>query len=590
MNNLEMEKSVATNVDELSTDYIITDEISLIKQYKSDKSNGCISSDPRENTSIMDNSCVSSNVIDDSKYLKRPTSIDIKINENIGDSTCITKVTKKDNNISIENNRYSTDSNINTQIVDDKNLDALPYSAFSKTEIIIIFSIIIYIGFLGPMSGNIYIPALPLLQEEFNVSTNTINATVSVFMAVFSLGPLFWAMHADFGGRKLLYIISLLLTTIVNLLLATVPANINGLYILRILQAFSSSSVMSLGAGTVSDIISPSNRGKAISYFMLGPNAGPILAPIIAGLVLAKSDHWRWLFGIITLLSMIALVIVIIFLPETLRCIVGNGDPRWKYGYLQSLNPKLIKQESNNLTFWKNIGIQTPVSDSPEFKTLYPRPIKPSLQAYWELLKNLPVLISSTYTSLLFATYYAFAVTLSYYLKIDYGLNNLEIGACYVCPGIGLMLGSIAGGHISDTYRKFWLKAHEGATFPLERRLYLQILGLLTSIVACVGYGWAIHYHLHLYILLLFSFFIALGMTWCTNTTMTYLTEYNPKRTAGTIAVSSFFRNTAAAISSAIIFQLSNEMGVGWCFTGLGICNLFSIMGIMYLILYGEKL
>ena len=123
--------------------------------------------------------------------------------------------------------------------------------------------------------------------------------------------------------------ISLLLTVIVNVLLAAVPVNTGALFFLRVMQAFASSSVMALGAGTVSDIRPPQVRGKAIAYFMLGPNMGPILAPIIAGLILMRGSYWRWLFGFTSILSGIGLIAVIVFLPETLRCIVGNGDPKW---------------------------------------------------------------------------------------------------------------------------------------------------------------------------------------------------------------------------------------------------------------------
>lgn len=458
-----------------------------------------------------------------------------------------------------------------------------PYTAFSKKQRLMVFLVIIYVGFLGPLSGNIYIPALPLLQESFNVSATTINATVSVFMAVFSVGPLFWALFADFGGRKFLYIVSLLLTIIVNILLSAVPTNIGALFFLRIAQAFGSSSVMSLGIGTVSDITPPKSRGRAVSYFMLGPNMGPILAPIIAGLILMSSNNWRWLFGFICIISGIALFLVVLLLPETLRCIVGNGDPRWREDYQLDAESQALKAD-NRLQLCKFIGIQVPVSESLEFQKLYPRPPKPRIMTYWSLIKFLPVTICSVCTALLFATYYAFSVTLSHFLKEQYNLSSFQVGAAYVCPGVALLLGSLTGGHLSDYFRKRWLKKNEDQKFSPARRLKLQVWGLLISMCGCIGYGWSIERHYHLVVVLVFSFLIAFGMTWCSNATMTYLTETIPKRAAGTVAVSSFFRNIAAAISAVIIMKLCERMGIGWCFTGLGLCDLISMAGILYLI------
>ncbi|SCV03028.1 LAME_0H07140g1_1 [Lachancea meyersii CBS 8951] len=463
------------------------------------------------------------------------------------------------------------------------------YSAFSERQTFIIFVVIVYIGFLGPLSGNIYIPALPILQNVFNLSATAINATVSVFMAVFAVGPLIWASFADFGGRKILYMISLLLTVTVNVLLAAVPANTGALFFLRIMQAFASSSVMALGAGTVSDIRSPKERGKGIAYFMLGPNMGPILAPIISGLILMHGSYWRWLFGFTSIMSGVGLLMVMVFLPETLRCIVGNGDPKWIDPELKSGKYERKRVVKGNVLICSDIGILKPVSESPEFQKLYPRPPKPSLTVYWSLITFPPVLVCSLTTAILFAAYYAFSVTFSHFLRERYHLSNLQIGACYVCPGIALLLGSLTGGHLSDYFRLVWVKRHPNETFPGEKRLILQLWGLLLNICGCVGYGWSIEFHHHLAIVLVFSFFTAFGMTWCSNTSMTYLTECIPKRAAGTVALGSFFRNLAAGISSVIIIKLCDELGVGWCFTGLAFCDIASMAGIVYLITNGSR-
>ncbi|KAK7679815.1 hypothetical protein QCA50_017141 [Cerrena zonata] len=124
------------------------------------------------------------------------------------------------------------------------------------------------------------------LQAAFKVSATTINATVSVFMAVFALAPLFWASWADFGGRKTLYL------------------------------AFGVSSVMSVGAGTVADVVEPKNRAKAISYFMLGPQLGPILGPIFS--LISSNGDWRWIFGFLAILGGIVFFLILFCLPETL--------------------------------------------------------------------------------------------------------------------------------------------------------------------------------------------------------------------------------------------------------------------------------
>jgi MFS family permease len=65
---------------------------------------------------------------------------------------------------------------------------------------------------------------------------------------------LIWTSFADVSGRRPLYILSLVIFIIANVLLAAVPANFGALVFLRIVQAFGSAAVVSMGAGTVADV------------------------------------------------------------------------------------------------------------------------------------------------------------------------------------------------------------------------------------------------------------------------------------------------------------------------------------------------
>lgn len=496
-------------------------------------------------------------------------------------------------NVSIsepENKKAESEEVQQTQIIPyfyDDEVDEVPtkYTAFTALQVVIIFIVIIFIGFLGPMAGNIYIPALPILQQEFGVSESTINATVSVFMGIFSVAPLFWGAYADFGGRKILYLISLSLMTIVNVLLASLPKSIGGLFVLRIFQAFTSSSVISLGAGTVADITPPKNRGKAMAYFMMGPNMGPVIAPIIAGLILLDHANWRWLFGFISIMSGLGFILVLALLPETLRCIVGNGDKSWEFkDYDKDLEESQLVKTTSRWKFFSDVGFLKPVCNNKQFQSLYPRPPQFTVKTYFHIVLFPPVTIASLSSAIIFSTYYGISVTLSHYLTTEYHYSSLVVGICYLSPGICMLLGSQCVGHLTDIIRKHWLEHNNSKVYPLEHRLILTVCGILISITGAIGYGWSIQFHYHISVVLIFAGIMAFGMTWCNNTVMTYLSELLSLRVAAGIAVTSFFRNLGAAISSAVIAKLCNKMGIGYCFTGLGLVNLISILGILFLI------
>jgi hypothetical protein len=63
-----------------------------------------------------------------------------------------------------------------------------PYSAFVPWRRRFILIVITVAGFFGPLAGGIYLPALPVLEHEFQASATAINITVSVFMLTFAFG------------------------------------------------------------------------------------------------------------------------------------------------------------------------------------------------------------------------------------------------------------------------------------------------------------------------------------------------------------------------------------------------------------------
>lgn len=63
-----------------------------------------------------------------------------------------------------------------------------PYSAFVPWRRRFILIVITVAGFFGPLAGGIYLPALPVLEQEFQASATAINITVSVFMLTFAFG------------------------------------------------------------------------------------------------------------------------------------------------------------------------------------------------------------------------------------------------------------------------------------------------------------------------------------------------------------------------------------------------------------------
>ncbi|KAH8690494.1 putative bicyclomycin resistance protein [Talaromyces proteolyticus] len=427
------------------------------------------------------------------------------------------------------------------------------YTAIPTSRRKLILGIVTLVGLLGPLAGNIYLPALPILAREFRVSSTVINATVSVFMVVFAFGPLFWASFADRRGRRPLYIISIAIYILANVLLATLPSNIGALFFLRILQAFGSSAVVSMGAGTVADTTEPSRRAKAMSYFLLGPQCGPILGPILGG-SLAGGASWRWMFCFLAILSCVLWMVIIFFLPETLRARVGNGE---------------IYSESRWILFPPKL-----VSELVSGDKKGPSPPKVTLLTYWRLFKYPPIGIVSFNTAIIYSSYFCIVVQLPTALEKTYHWTTTESGVGFVAVGVAMVIGSMFGGRFSDWRRARLVAAVGEKQVAPETRLVDQVWGVLLCVGGLVMFGWFVDRSIHPAATLISTFLTGFGMSWIFVTTNAFLTECVVQQAAGAFALGNMLRSPAAAVAAAIISPLVKNMGWGWCFTGLAVLNL----------------
>lgn len=86
-----------------------------------------------------------------------------------------------------------------------------------------------------------------------NITERMVYLTVTVYMVFQGLSPSFWGSLADSWGRRPVYIITFLIYIFACIGLACTQ-NYATLIILRMLQAFGSSSAIAVGAGTIGNI------------------------------------------------------------------------------------------------------------------------------------------------------------------------------------------------------------------------------------------------------------------------------------------------------------------------------------------------
>jgi predicted MFS family arabinose efflux permease len=71
-------------------------------------------------------------------------------------------------------------------------------------------------------------------------------------------------------------------------------------------------------------------------------------------------------------------------------------------------------------------------------------------------------------------------------------------------------------------------------------------------------------------------------------TSTSYQTECQPTAAALLVALSGMLRNVGSAISAAIINDLLDGMGYGWCFTGLALMDVLYIGALLFIRVRGH--
>lgn len=168
----------------------------------------------------------------------------------------------------------------------------------------------------GPLSLDMYLPALPKLAGELNSSTSMAQLSLTACLLGLALGQLYAGPVSDVRGRRLPLLIGLILYGVSSVLCAVAPSA-ELLVLLRFIQGMAGSAGIVISRAIVRDMYSGTELTKFFSLLMLVNGAAPILAPIAGGQLL-EFTSWRGVFVVLGLIGVLMLIAVVLALPETL--------------------------------------------------------------------------------------------------------------------------------------------------------------------------------------------------------------------------------------------------------------------------------
>ncbi|XMB29121.1 multidrug effflux MFS transporter [Paenibacillus sp. BR2-3] len=172
------------------------------------------------------------------------------------------------------------------------------------------------IATIGPLSIDMYLPALPALSSYFGTTAALVQLSLTFFLLGLALGQLIAGPLSDVYGRRLPLLIGMMIYAISSLLCAFVPS-IGLLIALRFVQGLAGSVGVVISRAAVRDLYTGSELTKFFSLLMIVNGLGPILAPVLGGQLL-RVTSWQGVFVVLFVAGLLFFATILLRLPETL--------------------------------------------------------------------------------------------------------------------------------------------------------------------------------------------------------------------------------------------------------------------------------
>jgi len=168
----------------------------------------------------------------------------------------------------------------------------------------------------GPLSIDMYLPALPQLARDFGASASSIQLTLSACLIGLALGQVLAGPLSDTYGRRRPLLIGVGAYAVASLVCALAPSLLL-LTILRCVQGLAGAAGIVIARAIVRDLYAGAAAARFFSLLMIVSGLAPILVPIMGGQVL-QFTSWRGVFLVLFVSGVLLLVLAALGLTETL--------------------------------------------------------------------------------------------------------------------------------------------------------------------------------------------------------------------------------------------------------------------------------
>jgi DHA1 family bicyclomycin/chloramphenicol resistance-like MFS transporter len=253
---------------------------------------------------------------------------------------------------------------------------------------------------IGPLSIDMYLPALPAISGEMLSAPAQVQLTLTACLIGVSVGQVVAGPLSDVRGRRVPLIVGVTGFAVSSLLCAFAPS-VPVLIALRLLQGVLGGAALVIVRAVVRDLYDGPAIARIFASLMLVSGLAPILAPV-AGAQLLAFTSWRGVFVALSLMGLALMVAVLAGVRETLPADQREGG---------------------------GLGH--------------------TLRTFWRLLRDRPFMGCALTAGLAFGAMFAYISGSPFVLQQVYGASPQQYSLIFGLNALGLIVMSQVGGRLA---------------------------------------------------------------------------------------------------------------------------------------------
>lgn len=442
---------------------------------------------------------------------------------------------------------------------------------FANSRKWFIVTMLAAITFMTPFASSNLAPTLKYLEADYHETDITKGSMpVSIFVLGYAVGPLFLSPLSEIYGRNII-LTSANAFFCAWLIGCALAPSLNLLIFFRFMCGVGGSACTTVGGAVIADIFQVSERGRAMTMWMIGPMFGPTLGPVVGAFV-AETIGWRWVNWISFIPATVVVIVMVFVCRETNHQV-------------------LIQRKTERLRVELN---------RPELQSCYFDPQKPPMRKRQVLRNGLVRPIKMLFKSALIfgmSLYIAFAYGCLYLLfntiptvfQDAYHWSTGITGLVYISILIGYLVGLACFFTLSDRTVVRMTRANNGVYEP-EMRLPDCIWFALILPITFFWYGWSADQHTNWIVPVIGLAPFGAGIIGVWLPIQTYIVDAYPQYAASGLAAFAVLRSTVAAFLPLAGPQMYAKLGVGWGSSLLGFIAVALIPIPLLIYKYGKAL